>query len=70
MKYVITVMKASGTRKVLETHEFKGAILEDNVINECCDIAKKSTGTVLRRFERMVNQAWGMRRRNPVLYDY
>ena len=26
MKYVITVMKASGTRKVLETHEFKGAI--------------------------------------------
>lgn len=42
MKYVITVIKVSGTRKVLETHEFKGTILEKNVINECYDIAKKA----------------------------
>lgn len=55
MKYVITVEKASGTRRGLETHEFKGIILYKNVINECYDIAKKSTGTILRRFEGILN---------------
>lgn len=41
MKYVVTVIKVSGARKVLENHEFKGAAQEKDIIKECLNIEKR-----------------------------